>query len=192
MLINILIRTSFRPNLFKICIESIYTQTYKNINIIVSYDDDRALEYIPEEFQKVRVCKSDAPFFYDNYCNDLKELVTDGWFFFMDDDDILYDHMALEKISKYLNGIGGVVCQFNRNGKLKPSNELIRTKRIQRSKIGMPCLFLHHSLKNVAYFDGSVGASDYLFIKDVALKVKLKFVPIAVVYAGSRGNGQME
>lgn len=189
-MINILVRTSYRPELFKRAIDSIYGQTYSNFKIIVSYDDDRALEYIPDGFEKVRVYSDKTlPFFYDNYCNSLKELVTGGWFFFMDDDDILYDTNALQKLSKHLIGTCGIICQFNRNGKLKPSNELIRVRKIIRAKVGMPCLILHHSQKNVAHFDGSVGAADFHWIKAVSRKVRLKFVPIALVYADRRSNG---
>lgn len=190
MSFTILIRTSFRPELFHRAISSIYAQTYSNFKIIVGYDNDKALDYIPENLQKVKVHGDKSlPFFYDNYCNTLKELVTDGWFFFMDDDDFLYDTNALQKLSKHLTGTGGIICQFNRNGRLKPSNQLIRSKSIIRAKIGMPCLILHHSKKNIAHFDGSVGAADYHWIKAVSKKVRLKFVPIALVYADRRSNG---
>jgi len=43
--INILTRTSGRPNCFKRCVDSIKSQTYKNINHIVGADDDASYEY---------------------------------------------------------------------------------------------------------------------------------------------------
>lgn len=190
MVINVLIRTSYRSDLFKRCLDSVHAQTHKNIRIIVSYDDERALEYIPIEMDKIRVYKDQSiRFFYDNYCNSLKECVNSGYFFFLDDDEILASDKCIETICKHLRGNYGLICQFSRGGVLKPSNELIKQNRIKRGKIGMPCLFLHHSLKNVAHFDGSAGAADYHWIKSVSKKVKLKFVPIVVAYADRRSNG---
>jgi hypothetical protein len=48
-LINILIRTSGRPNYFRNCINSIYEQTYSNWNIIVSVDDKDSEKYVQPE-----------------------------------------------------------------------------------------------------------------------------------------------
>lgn len=193
MLITILIRTSFRPTLFKRCLDSILSQTHPNIRIIVSYDDERALDYIPEEIEKVRVYKDQSiPFWYDNYCNELKDLVSDGYFVFIDDDEYLISGDCIKNICKHLKKSYGLICQFSRNGVLKPSNELIKQKRIMRTKIGMPCLFLHHSLKNAVDFDGSVGAADYHWIKNVSMKVPLTFVPIVVAYADRRSHGVLQ
>jgi glycosyltransferase involved in cell wall biosynthesis len=44
--INILTRTSNRPNFFKICFESVSKQTYKNINHIISVDNIETEEYV--------------------------------------------------------------------------------------------------------------------------------------------------
>lgn len=193
MLINLLVRTSYRNELFKRCMDSISSQTHKNIRIIVSYDDERALEYIPEHLEKIRVYKDETiPFYYDNYCNDLKDKVTSGYFLFLDDDDELYSEKSLEMACKQLRGNRGIICQFSRGGVLKPSNELIKQNRIKRGKIGMPCIILHHSCKNIAEFDGSVGASDYTWIRNVSKKVKLKFVSMVIVVADRRSHGALE
>lgn len=191
-MINILIRTSYRPIGFAKTLESIHQQSYQNIRIIVSYDDERALSYIPDDIEKVRVYKHDALFFYDNYANDLKDMVNSGWFFFLDDGDILAYPDALKDIRREVSKQNGLIVQFSRNGRLKPSNKLIKNRVIERSKIGMPCLVLWHKHKNLADFDGSVGASDYLWIKKVSQRVKLKFSPICLVHAGERDNGKME
>lgn len=189
MLINLLVRTSYRKELFHRLLQSIKDQTHKNIRIIVSYDDERALEYIPEEVDKIRVYKIDSKFGYDDYINSLKEQVTSGYFVAIDDDEVLASTDCLERICAQLKGQKGLICQFSRNGKLKPSNENIRKKQVLRAKIGMPCLVLHHSLKNIAHVDCTVGASDFHWIKAVSKKVKLKFVPIVLAFADRRGNG---
>lgn len=191
-MINILIRTSYRPVLFRRMLDSVYAQSFKNYRIIVSYDDERALSYIPEGIEKIRVYNNGQPLFFDWYCNTLKSMVTEGFFWFLDDDEYLADPKALEKIYRHLKGQSGVVCQLSRNGRLKPSNELIKGKRVVRSKIGTPCLFLHNSFKDIAGFDGSKGAADYWWIKAVSRNVRLKFVPIVVAYCDRRSNGAME
>lgn len=193
MVITLLIRTSYRPTLFNRLMESIKAQTFQNIRVIVSYDDERALEYIPEELTKIRVYKDHSQaFFYDGYVNSLKEQVNTGYFVVIDDDEVLVDNDCVFKVSRHLHGKSGVICQFSREGRLKPSNDLIRQKRIVRTKVGMPCLFLHHSLKNIAHLDPTRSASDYHWIKAVSLKVNLSFVPIVVAYADRRSNGVLE
>lgn len=190
MLITALVRTSYRPELFKRCLDSIKSQTYTNMELIVSYDDERALEYIPADLKTIQVFKDlSKPFFYDEYVNQLKDEVKEGYFFVLDDDEVLSDTNCIMKISSHLKNSHGVICQFSRNGKLKPSNELIKQKRIMRSKVGMPCLFLHHSFKNIAHLNGSVGAADFTWIKEVSRKTQLKFVPIVVAFADRRSNG---
>ena len=191
-MINILIRTSYRPSGFLRTLESIHQQSYKDYRIIVSYDDDRALSYIPETVSKVRVNKHDALFFYDNYCNDLKSLVTSGWFFFLDDGDVLSHPTVLQSLRVNLNTRSGVIVQFSRSGRLKPSNDLIKRRKIQRGKIGMPCLVLHHSHKDIVNFDGSIGAADYWWIKNVSKKIPLKFIQLCLVHTGERDSGSME
>lgn len=192
MQISLLVRTSFRPTLFKRCIESIHSQTHQNIRIIVSYDDERALQYIPEGMDKIRVYKDSNHFGYDNYVNSLKEQVNTGYFCVIDDDEFLIDNDCISRVVRHLKGSMGLICQFSRGGKLKPSNDLIKQKRVVRTKIGMPCLFLHHSLKNIANLDGSKPAADYHWIKEISRKIRLKFVPVVVAYAEKRGNGLLE
>lgn len=191
-MITILIRESYRPNSLKHTLESIYAQSFTNWKIICSYDNERALSYIPENIQKIRVFKHDADFWYDNYVNDLKSLVTEGYFFVLDSGDVLSHSNVFTDLWKHLKGSNGVICQFSRNGRTKPKNNLIKERRILRGKIGMPCLFLHHSFKDIANLDGSVSAADYHWIKEVSRKVRLKFVPMVVVECGERDNGLME
>ena len=43
---NIITRTHNRPNFFKKCVESIKSQSYKDIHHIITYQSDLDLEYI--------------------------------------------------------------------------------------------------------------------------------------------------
>lgn len=186
MKINILIRTNFRPTAFARCIKSVKDQTYKNIRIIVSYDNHNALKYIPEDIEKIKVIRGEGKYFYDEYCNQLKEQVTEGYFMFLDDDDILSSPDIIEKVIPFLSPDTGLIVQLKRGSVVVPQALDFKT-----GKIGMPCLFLHYSHKNIA--DVTVhGAGDYVWIKRVSELLPLRFERIVVVYSFNRGNGRQE
>lgn len=181
-LINILIRTSNRPEYFARCLKSVIKQSYDNIRIIVGYDNTAALNYIPGALEKV-YCEAnrELPYFYDEYCNRLKSLVTDGWFLFLDDDDILCDDV-LAKLDLTAKAI---IVQLNRAGTISPVDTNFR-----RGRIGMPCLILHHSLKDLADVPGN-GQGDYFWIKKVTEQTDYVFTPLVVVYSFGRGLGKV-
>lgn len=172
-LINILIRVS-RPALFERCMQSILKQTYSNYRV------------------HVHKCTGAIGYSYNLYCNTLKAAVQDGWFFYLDDDDILVDSTALARISKYLlNEDHIVICQMLRNGKPKPPDRLQESLTVHRGKIGMPCFFLHAKHKNVAHFIATEDA-DYRFIRAAVHRLSPAFCKEVVVDAGSRGHGHKE
>ena len=57
-LITILIRTCYRPLLFKRCIKSILSQSYSKFNIIICYDNKDAITYI-----RPFICKNISAFY---------------------------------------------------------------------------------------------------------------------------------
>lgn len=181
-LINILIRTSNRPSGFMRLLNSITSQSYPNIRIIVGFDNYEALRYIPKGLEIVYLtADKSSPYWYDLYLNDLKELVDDGYFVGIDDDDFLISNTILDELP--LSG-NGLICQLQRGNNIVPID-----LNFKRGMIGMPCIFLHHSLKNVADFSPH-GAGDYYFIKAVLEKHPLPFIPKVVVYSPSRGLGR--
>lgn len=225
-LINILIRTTKgREKEFEKCIDSIRTQTYKNINIIVCTDDhtfivngtiSKVLDKVDCEHTIFNVEPTGVPFHWNFYCNNLKDRVEEGWFFYLDDDDYLANPYCLDNIAERLNDPRlGVICQFNRGVKAKPEFSIgdfyrsdnsgnilfngqaietntvgtfcVKPESIIRGKIGGSCIFLHHSHKDIAMWDGN-RAADYRFIKAVSEKIPLKWVPIVVVQAGNKGR----
>lgn len=218
-LINVLIRTSNRPDEFRRCFESIIAQTYRRINPIVCTDKRESLQYIGKYLNTkdvINVTPTGIPFHWNFYCNNLKERVTDGWFFYLDDDDFLHNPRVLERIAPHLNDPRlGIICQFNRGVHPKPVFDILSLYRsdnsgvidfngftietntigtflikpiaIERGKIGGSCIFLHHSQKSIANWDGH-KAADYRFIRDVAEKIPLKWVPQVVVQAGNKGR----
>lgn len=187
-LINILIRTSNRPEGFKRLIDSIKSQSYKNVNIIVSYDTLEKPSYI-EGFHVVKcfllkLFKHEEAW-YNRYCNVLLNYVRDGYFIFIDDDDFINPHpRLLELIVRRLNSSKANIIQMTRKGRKKPVKD-----EIVCGKIGMPCIILHSDFKDLASFDGSIEA-DYKYIKEVSSKLGYKFIPIALVESPSRSYGK--
>jgi hypothetical protein len=159
---------------------------------MVGHDRASALDYIPRGLQCVFVYSDNTfVYWYDLYCNELKKRVTDGWFFFLDDDDILTSPTVLEELADQLKIPGAIICQFLRNGVPKPRDNYIRNKVIVEGKIGLPCLVLHHKYKDIGQLDGQ-KAGDYRYIKEVASQVPTKFITLPLVSAGPRGFGKME
>lgn len=112
-LLNIIIRTSGRPNYFHDCIKSVLDQTYKNINIIVGYDDAVSQEYI-KKFPCLRVplnkwtgkkpFKPDNDFYgdwfpYNIYFNELGSYAQLGYIIYLDDDDRFFEKNVLEQLA---------------------------------------------------------------------------------------------
>jgi len=180
-LINILIRTHRRPNGFKRCLRSIVNQKYPNIRVIIACDE--YCDYVPKQLEIIQVTANrELPYFYDCYCNNLKAQVTDGWFLFFDDDDVLVDNV----LNEIEFDAPAILVQLRRGDYICPQGLDFR-----RGLIGMPCLILHHSLKDLADIPGT-GQGDYFWIKKVCDNLSVKFVPKVVVQSFSRGLGKPE
>ena len=115
-LINILVRTSGRPNYFKDCVKSIYNQTYKNWNLIIGVDNKNTLLYTQSSlgrdvtYNHSKLIIPSAPdndeygikFPYNLYLNDLQNEVKDGYVIYLDDDDRLQDKHSLLKLTNVI------------------------------------------------------------------------------------------
>ena len=136
LLINILIRSTYRPCAFKKCINSVLTQRYKNYRVIMCYDDDNCLEYLNEyknndkiEIFKAREVDRSEKAFYNLYCNELLERVKNGWIIFLDDDDMFASSYALKIINSSLNNTNNLLFwKFKRPDRLVYPNINILAK----------------------------------------------------------------
>lgn len=117
--INILTRTSNRPNYFRDCCASVDSQTYDNIKHIIATDDLNSESYIKkyrDEFLYIDPLKykhstpkklwhsrrPEMPAWWNCYFNEMYNLVEDGWIMFLDDDDKFLHPNAIDEIIKYL------------------------------------------------------------------------------------------
>ena len=137
-LINILVRTSGRPNYFKNCMNSIYEQTYKNWNIVIGIDDKESLKYTQSakgkdvfyDYSKLIIPPSPnnenygIGFKYNLYLNDLQNQVNDGYIIYLDDDDRLGDKNSLRTLVNKISGDDDfVIWRVGFPNRLVPSDE---------------------------------------------------------------------
>ena len=83
--IYILMRCCYRPSLFKTSIESVLNQSYKNFQLILSYDDDKCLEYLEDytnKYSNIKLIKverdTNIEFYYNLYSNKLLDEVPEN------------------------------------------------------------------------------------------------------------------
>ncbi len=189
-LINILIRhKEGRDKEYTKCLQSVINQTYKNWRTVISFEGE-SLEIAGQDW--ITVLRNQH---YNLHCNDLKKQVADGYFFYLDDDDVLASPKVLEELSHHLFE-GALILQFfrkNNNGTgrdvKKPTDAMMYDKIIKKGMIGGGCLVLHHSFKDVADWLPHAGA-DYDWIKAVTDKVPTRFVPLVLQIAENKNNGR--
>ena len=153
--INILIRHTYRPKQFKLCIDSILSQNYKNYNIILCYDDIRCKDELKEYDDKIDYFfiseKSKEKYKFNLYCNTLLSKVKDGWIIFLDDDDMFSDNNCLKII----------------NDKLNKENDFVFWKFLRPDKVIFP-----FSIKHITF--GTVANCGYCFNSNYKNKSKWK------------------
>lgn len=187
-LINILTRTSNRPNGFDMCVKSIKKQTYENINHIVSYDDDLDLNYINNynvskiKINREEIIKNDKsvnpnnPNFWFSphnlYCNSLLDEVKDGYIMFLDDDDMLLHENVIEVIVNNIVDEDTILIwkmQYP-DGRLLPDSNSYNMKNIKLGGIGSPCFLFHSKWKDLYRWD-AYKCGDYRFLEKLYKKI---------------------
>ncbi len=192
--INILIRTSNRENLFRRCVDSVRSQTFKDVNILVSADDDNTAEYVKAcGIEPIRVVKKErneidtAP--YNRYLNDLMAEVKGGWIMILDDDDYLADTSVLAKVAGQLTDDNAIYFMKMRwaTGRIIPSPENFTMHRIILRDIGMPCFIFHAKHKHKVAFD-TKKQGDFRFVTKLACVVKKqRWIDLIVTQIGNTG-----
>jgi len=206
-LINIITRTSGRPNAFKRCVNSIKEQTYQNINHIIITDDENNFGYIKENgydnpylVNREELIKNDksidpgtGPYSPHNlYFIEVKHLITDGWVMYLDDDDLFNKETALDEIKDIINNVDEDTIIYwqmvYENGMVLP--QIINSKNPPRiGGIGSPCFTFHSKWIKYAQWDGW-KCSDFRVINSLHNKIKkFKFTPKPLVLIPKAGFG---
>ena len=202
-LINIITRTSGRPNGFKRCHESIKNQSYANIRHIVSIDRIEDAEYVKHydvdyffiDKQKI-AAQPDIPdpktgkkFIYNLYFNELFAKVNGGWIMILDDDDYLVNKDAvLKMVNKIKNNTDMLIWQMKYpTGSMLPTiSEMGHKPRLAR--IGSPCILVHSGIAKTIRWDGW-KCGDFRFISQVWNKTNEKrWIKEPLVLLGSGGG----
>ena len=204
-LINILTRTSNRPNFFNRNVNSVNSQTYKNIRHIVSYDNDGDLEYINKhnnltlvKIDKDKLIREDnspnpntgkySP--HNLYFNEMLKVVEEGWVIFLDDDDLFYDENSLEIIvNNILDDDTMVIWQMNFiNGLILPPTDELNDKP-KLGKIGSPCFSFNIKQLGDIKWDGW-KCGDFRFVEKIYNKTDKKItIPKILIDINNIGSG---
>ena len=180
--INILMRNTYRPELFKLSIDSILKQKYSNYTVHISYDDKRCLEYLNDyndKFynNKIKIVhnsiKSDKKYNFNLYNNALLDRVKDGWVMFLDDDDKLVNDTVLKTINEWLCTMDIHTILF---WKFKRPDKDIYPKNLNQVRLG--------DVANSGYIFNSkfkdygrwknIRFGDFYFIKDLLVNMNDK------------------
>lgn len=170
-IINILTRTSNRPNGFEINYNSVHGQTYENINHIVAYDNEDDLEYI-KNYDNIDVIKIDRQNLIDNdtcenpmtgkysphnlYFNEMIKNVKDGWVVYLDDDDTFTHTRVIEQIVKEINQADDntlIMWKFKLGDSLILPKEISDERPPKINNIGGSCIAFHTKHKEYAIWD---------------------------------------
>ncbi len=195
--LNILIRTSGRPNYFKRLMQNIQMQSFKNIKLIISVDSVDSLKYV-KQFSlnnSLIVCvpklerTQKLTFPWNLYLNDLMDKVTEGWILFMDDDDQYAHQMIFKIIADSLPDEDSMLVWKMRfpDGRLVPDATHFGTTPFVRKQIGMPCFAFHSKHKNKVRFDGH-RAGDLRFANNLLDLLKVEWLTITGVQLDNFGN----
>jgi hypothetical protein len=174
--VNVLVRTSKRPDYFDACINSINAQTYKNVNIFVSKDDtskytiDYKVYPVYVERQEIEpVCKENygIPFPANLYFNELHKHVKDGLIIYLDDDDTFTDIDAINNIVKeYKKGNDLIFWRVKVGKRTVPSNKNWKKPPVCKDISGIGFAFDHkYKLNWEAYKLGDFRIADKLYKK---------------------------
>jgi hypothetical protein len=187
-LINILIRTSNRPNDFEECINSILTQTYTNYRVIICYDKEESLHYLKKfenneniEYDSIYI-DSEKHYKFNLYCNHLMSKVSDGWIIFLDDDDKLCHKYVLNELVNHIRKGNNTDNLFIWNF-FRP-DKLVFPKNINDIILGEidTCNFCFHSKFKEEVKWGDKKCGDYRFFKKLIKKYDFNLYLINKVF----------
>jgi len=193
-ILNVLTRTSGRPNYFKENVESVKSQLYPYIRHIVCADDDASFEYASKEVKDViRVDRKEkreqhgimhSP--YNLYCNELMSQVTDGWVMFLDDDDIFVDDSTIKQVMESdLTENDLIIWKGQIHNKIIPSYSF--GKGIALTDIGSFCFMFHSNHTWAAQWD-EVKESDFRVALKLARLLNIKWVDKVVTKVNNSLN----
>lgn len=195
-IINILLRTSNRPNLFRETLYQIKSQGYNNYNLLVSVDNLHSKEYVEKEniqpillTKEIRKNENHNP--YNLYFNELLKFVKNGWIWFIDDDDKL-DTLALQKINKACKNenIIYIFKLFHEYlDRTIPSEFATNNKLIRFADISTQNFIVHSKFKHLINWE-PIRGGDFKVINSLSEKIPVQFINDFIYYIKRPQHGK--
>lgn len=219
-LINILVRTHQRPNLFKRAIQEIVKQSYKNVFIIVIADDVASEKYAKKALDEGLVddvvvvdptlLKHTFSFekliqqglvknkdrnqgIYNLYYNNVIQQIKEGWILFFDDDFQFANNNSLKNLaSKLTNEYNLVIarCQIGEN-RIVPDDEYWKKLPVTRGQVSGGALCVHSIHKDIIIWDG-FKAGDYRLVRRLTDKMEVTWYKAVLIVVDKEGFGRTE
>jgi hypothetical protein len=172
--INILTRTSNRPNYFRNNYNSIINQKFESnikINHIVSYDTKETYEYL-KNYDRIKIIEVNKftrtkthSFPYNIYFNEMHKHIESGFIMYLDDDDSLNDDNSINQIINELDENKLLIWRVKSiNNRIIPNINNIKNRKICYCDFTSNC-FIYHSkwLENKKLLWQPVKGGDYKF-----------------------------
>jgi len=197
IIINILTRTSNRPNYFRQNYNSIKNQKIDNnvkINHIVSYDNDVTKEYLDEydDIIKVQVFNTKKGTFpYNEYLNTLHSYINAGYIMYLDDDDILLED-SISLIIPHLNPNHILIWRVKYFDRIIPNDKTFSLNKITKGDICSNSYIYHSNiLKTNNLLWKPTKGGDHIFIKKLNKIIKnTKWINCIISQVNNIGNGK--
>jgi glycosyltransferase involved in cell wall biosynthesis len=205
-LINIITRTSNRPNGFARCCESIDKQTYKNINHIVCIDNPADADYvkannrIPILVDREKLISEDksidpmvgsySP--HNLYFNEIQKEVKEGWVVYLDDDNFFSTEHSLQEIINQIETSSPDSMIFWRiffAGQFVIPEMIDRFNPPKLYHIDSGCFAYHSKYINDAIWDGWKCADFRVISKLYKIIPRKVFIPKVLITLPVPGNG---
>tara|TARA_R110000787_G_scaffold102000_1_gene207759 strand:- start:61 stop:660 length:600 start_codon:yes stop_codon:yes gene_type:complete len=196
-LINVLTRTNKRPQSFRRCVDSINSQTYKNINHIVSVHNKESYEYaikycdnvvmIKEEIGNTQYGNNYEP--YNLYVNRLIDEVKEGYIMFLDDDDFFTSRNSLKKVVPYLEKDVLLTWLVDCAKKVIPDKGALSAPVLIPTCITASSFIFHYTHKWAAKWDAVRGA-DYRCAQRLSWLLGHKWLHETIVTIPSASGGK--
>lgn len=166
--INILMRTSNRPQYFDDCIKSVLNQKYINYHIFICYDKKESLSYLEKYKNNDKITyfsisiDSKEKYKFNLYNNILIEKVTgDEWIMFLDDDDMFTHEYVLKIINEnIINDKDLLIWKFMRPDRLIFPPDV---NNVELETIGTPCFCFNKKYLYSSKWNDKQGGDFYFF-----------------------------
>ena len=202
--INIITRTSNRPNYFKDCYDSVAGQIggFNEICYWITADDDITQTYLAN-YDNIRVVPFNRPrrknvnhFPYNKYLHEVMNLIdNDGWVLILDDDNSLALPESIQKIRLVLeknnyNRQQVYIWQVKMaNGEILPLASSMKNQMLSVDEVTNGCFLFHVIHKDLIQFETKVQAS-YHVLQTLTKCLKPIWIPEILVHNNNiQGKG---